>query len=253
MSDGRGSWSGPRIGNVMLGPQHTPKVIREVLIVTAVAFLVQALFGLMAPGGPGQLPAIVEYGGLRPSWVVRGAIWMPLTSLLLHGDLGHLFGNMFFLWMFGSPVAEMLGRRHFLLLYVGGGLLGGLLVTAASALLLFFPMATGWVSWDVPTIGASGAVFSVVAVYCFSWPKKTINLLFVPLVFEARWLLALEFLTEFGWATGSVNHASHLAGALIGWLYVRWLRGKPAPGSSPPPPRRPRLRVVRGGDDPVYH
>ena len=247
-----GDWGGPRIGNMMLGPQRTPQVMREVLIVTAVAFVLQAVLGLVFRSGAGELPALVRYAGLVPSKFFSGMVWQPLTSLLLHGDLSHLLGNLFFLWMFGSPVAESLGRRRFLELYVGGGFVGGVLVCLLALLLHALGAAPAWLSWTAPTIGASGAVFGVVAVYCFSFPDRTINLLFVPLIFTARWLLPLEFLTEFGFAAGTVNHASHLAGALVGWLWLRWMQRSPSPPRSPD--KRSHLRVVRDpGDGPVFH
>lgn len=246
-----GDWGGPRVGNMIIGPQRTPIVMRQVLIVTAVAFVVQALLGLMFRGAPGELPAVVRYLGLVPDKFFGGMVWQPLTSLLLHGDLSHLLGNLFFLWMFGSPVAESLGRRRFLQLYIGGGFAGGVLVCVAALLLNLLGIAPSWLSWTAPTIGASGAVFSVVAVYCFSFPDRTINLLFVPLIFTARWLLPLEFLTEFGFAAGSVNHASHLAGALVGWLFLKWMTRSPAPRESKS--ERRHLRVVPDDDGPVFH
>ena len=247
-----GDWGGPRVGNMIIGPRSTPRVMREILIVTAAAFVLQALLGLVFRGGPGELPAVVRYAGLVPAKFFSGMVWQPLTSLLLHGDLSHLLGNLFFLWMFGSPVAESMGRRRFLELYVGGGFAGGVLVCFAALALHGLGVAPSWLGWSTPTIGASGAVFGVVAVYCFSFPDRTINLLFVPLVFTARWLLPLEFLTEFGFAAGSVNHASHLAGALVGYLWLRWMQRSPARsrGSG----KRSHLRVVRGDDDgPVFH
>jgi membrane associated rhomboid family serine protease len=247
-----GDWGGPRVGNMILGPQRTTEVMRQVLIATAVAYVVQALFGLVFRGGPGELPALIRYAGLVPSKFFSGMLWQPLTSLFLHGGLSHLLGNLFFLWMFGSPVAESLGRRRFLELYVGGGFVGGVLVCLAALALHAMGWNPSWLSWTTPTIGASGAVFGVVAVYCLSFPDRTINLLFVPLVFTARWLLPLEFLTEFGFSAGGVNHVSHLAGALVGWLWLRWMR------RSPPPPRpggrRSHLHVVPKPDDgPVFH
>ncbi len=246
-----GDWGGPRVGNMIIGPKRTPRVMREVLIVTAVAFLVQALLGMVFRGASGELPAIVRYAGLVPAKFFSGMVWQPLTSLLLHGDLSHLLGNLFFLWMFGSPVAESLGRRRFLELYVGGGFVGGVLVCLVALGFHLLGFGPAWLAWETPTIGASGAVFSVVAVYCFSFPDRTINLLFVPLIFTARWLLPLEFLTEFGFAAGSVNHASHLAGALVGWLWLKWIQRPPPPDRSGG--ERSHLRVVRGDDGPVFH
>ncbi len=148
-------------------------------------------------------------------------LWQPATTLLLHGEAWHLAGNMFFLWMFGCPVAEKLGREGFLALYVGAGIGGGLLNLGISLMFHGVGLDMWLFPWDVATIGASGAVFAVVTYYCFSWPDRPISLLFLPLTFTARWLLPLEFLLEFSGGAGNVSHAAHLCGVALGWLWFR--------------------------------
>jgi len=215
-------------GGLRIGPAQTPAVIRDLIVVTGAALLLQWILGFALPGGAGEpgappLPLVVEYGGLRPSLFFRGMVWQPLTTLFLHAEFMHFAGNMFFLWMFGSSVADALGRQRFLALYLGGGVAGGCLQLFLSLVLHLVGIESTLLPWELPTIGASGAVFTVVAVYCFSWPDRTISLLFLPLSFTARWLLPIEFLMEFGFAWQAVSHAAHLCGVLVGWWW--WKSG----------------------------
>ena len=251
-----------------IGPLRTPQVIKDIILVTGGALILQWVLSFALPGGASSgrpLPFVVEFGALRPSYFFRGMIWQPFTTLFLHAEFMHFAGNMFFLWMFGSPVAESWGRRRFLALYFGAGALGGLLQVSLALLVHIFGLPSGLLPWDLPTIGASGAVFGVVAVYCFSWPDRNITLLFLPISLEARWLLPLEFLAEFGFAWKTVSHAAHLCGVAVGWWWLR--RG--GPGISVDSVvrswrqwrrsvRSRKLRVVgddaRGGpDEPMFH
>ena len=45
-------------------------------------------------------------------------LWQPLTHMFMHGDLGHIFFNMFGLYMFGTPIEQMWGRKKFIFFYV---------------------------------------------------------------------------------------------------------------------------------------
>lgn len=213
-----GGGSGLRIG-----PASTPQVIKDVMLVTAAAFLLQSVLQFAFPASDGGHAGVIEFGALWPSKFWSGMLWQPMTTLLLHGEVWHLVGNMFFLWMFGCPVAELLGRSRFLSFYVGAGVAGGLLNLAFALCAHGLDLEISLFPWDIPTIGASGAVFAVVTYYCFSWPDRPISLLFIPLTFTARWLLPLEFLMEFSNSPGpgKISHAAHLCGVAMGWLWFR--------------------------------
>ncbi len=248
-------------GGMRIGPATTPQVIKDIMIVTAVAFLLQWVLGFAFPARGPELAAVLHYGGLTPSKFWAGMIWQPVTTLVLHGELWHLAGNMFFLWMFGCPVADRLGSRRFLVLYVGAGIAGGVLNLSVCLLVHILGVETFLFPWEIATIGSSGAVFAVVTYYCLCWPDLPISLLFLPLTFTARWLLPLEFMMEFSAASGTVSHAAHLAGVLMGWLWFR------SGGDSPFAPivealrprarRRGHLSVVDEDEDknsgPVFH
>jgi len=47
--------------------------------------------------------------------------WQPLTHMFMHGDLGHIFFNMFALYMFGTPIEQMWGRNKFIFFYLSTG------------------------------------------------------------------------------------------------------------------------------------
>ncbi len=76
-----------------------------------------------------------------------GEWWRLITATFLHGNLLHIGMNMFVLWIVGAPVEQAIGRGRFLALYVVGGLAG-----SAGAILL---------DPNVPTVGASGAIFGI--------------------------------------------------------------------------------------------
>ena len=77
-----------------------------------------------------------------------GEWWRLITAAFLHGSLIHLGMNMLMLWWIGAPMENALGPLRFLGLYFVSGLAG-----SAGALLLTDP--------NVPTVGASGAIFGI--------------------------------------------------------------------------------------------
>lgn len=235
-----------------LGPTTMPPVIKHLLIATFVAFLVQRLVGI--GGGTSFLE---EYGSLQADQFFRGMVWQPLTRLFLHSELWHIGGNLFFLWMFGSSVAERWGYRRFLWLYLGAGAAGGLLQVLCAGLVHALGLDWSIFAWAIPSLGASGAVYSVLAVYCFTFPDREINLIFVPLTFEAKWMIPIIVGLELGFPSPAVSHEAHVLGIILGWLALRIFG---ADGSEGPrfkragePPRPGHLRVVRDDDGPIFH
>ena len=99
--------------------------------------------------------------------------WATLfTSLFLHGSPWHLLGNMFFLWMFGDNVEDVIGPGIFLVVY---------LLSGAAACGLHLIMSS---SSDLPLIGASGAISGVLGVYLVFFPKVQTDLALVVLRWE---------------------------------------------------------------------
>ena len=185
--------------------------------------------GLVATLGVFVLQMALQTAGLRlDTWFGLHA-WYPsedgvtfnvlfpvqlVTYMLLHGGLSHILWNMFFLWMFGRELEGIMGRASFLRMYVAGGVFGGLCQWA-------FGLVEGSV---VPTIGASGAVYTVMVLYACKWPRRSILLLFPPMPVPAALLIGLKVFFDITGAVQGGSHTAHLAhlgGALMGFLWFR--------------------------------
>jgi membrane associated rhomboid family serine protease len=125
------------------------------------------------------------------------------------------------LWMFGSELALYWGEKRFLRYYLSCGIGAGLLI----ATLPFIPSLAGWWSPTADelaksTLGASGAIIAVLLAFSFTWPDRTIQLIFPPIPLKAIWLIPLVLVFEFATGSEDVSHVGHLGGLAIGWIYL---------------------------------
>jgi membrane associated rhomboid family serine protease len=163
----------------------------------------------------GSLP-FLPHLALNPEDLKRGHVWQLLTFQFLHFDGWHFVFNMLFLYMFGRPVIEALGNRHFTILYLASGFAGGIL----QALLGWvFPRVFGlWV------VGASAGVFGIIAAYAMLEPNRELMWFFVLRV-KAKvflWIATgIAVFYIFVPAQPHIAHAAHLGGIILGYLYIR--------------------------------
>jgi membrane associated rhomboid family serine protease len=176
--------------------------------------------------GDGLLSALLLWppgAGFRP--------WQPLTGAFMHASLGHLATNMFGLWMFGRPVESQLGTPRFALLYAAA-----IASSAATQLLVAAALPD-----KAPTLGASGALFGVLAAYAMLFPDRWVVLLFPPIPMKA-WVFVgiyagFELWLGVAGLEPGVAHFAHLGGLVGGVLLMRhWRprRGRPEAGESGP-------------------
>ncbi len=208
-------------------PPLTPAV-RSLLIANVAVFLLQNLLGaaftdqmVLWPLGAG---AAVPGGGFMP--------WQLLTAGFAHAGIGHLFFNMFALWMFGSSLEMVWGQKRFLTYYFTCLLGANVLQLLVSTRLL----SQGELS---TALGASGAVFGLLLAYGMIFPNNRMIVFPIPMEIRARNLViiygALELLLAYtGWQPG-VAHFVHLGGMLFGWLLIRYWRGQPPFNKRRPP------------------
>ena len=232
------------------GPPITPPVVKQLLIANAAVFVAQILFQ-----GWG-LESLVALGAVTPREFWSGALWQPFTYMFLHGGIGHIALNMLALWMFGSPLALVWGTRRFLRFYLFCGVAAGLLIVALPYLFGLFGLHFSSLSPNIPTLGASGAIYGVLLAYSLTWPNRTIMLIFPPVAFRAIWLIPILFLMESMTGPSNVSHVGHLGGAAAAWHYLQREGGT---GSLPTLEQlryrwrrwrmRGRLRAVRREDE----
>lgn len=158
-------------------------------------------------------PPLVEQGYLKPYRAVRKKTWYELlTAGFLHANIGHLFVNMFTLYFFGPVMERILGSKYFLGLY-----LTGLIVSGIPSVIKFK---------DDPsyaTLGASGAVGSILFAFIFLFPLEPLMILFIPIPIPA-FVFAILYLIYSMYASkqerGRINHEAHVAGAIWGIVYL---------------------------------
>ena len=196
----------------------TPGVKLLVLICTGV-FLVQTLvdifLGVKASSWLNHFFGLVTLGpipGLR--------LWQPFTYIFLHGGLFHLLINMLFLWMFGRELELVWGKKRFLNYFFLCGVGAGLI----EILVKVIPMLWGRIPSDIPSIGASGAIFGILIANAVLFPDRRIWLFPLPVAIPMRPYVAvmgaIEFFGTLGTSDG-IGHICHLGGMLVGYIYLR--------------------------------
>ncbi|MCX7738357.1 MAG: rhomboid family intramembrane serine protease [Hydrogenothermaceae bacterium] len=169
-----------------------------------------------------ELEQLVYKFGLLPEDVFGFNIANLVTHMFLHGDFGHIIGNMLFLWVFGNNVEDVLGRLNFILFYLLSGILAAFLQSIVSLL-------SGDVS--TPMIGASGAVSGILAAYTRLFPFGKILTFIPPFIFliftlPAWFFIGYWFILQILYAMfvpvsmGGVAWYAHIGGFLAGWFLV---------------------------------
>lgn len=144
--------------------------------------------------------------------------WQLITYGFLHGSFGHLFFNMFAVWMFGLQLEQTWGSKRFINYYI-------VCLVAAALTQLAVQAITGG---QQATIGASGAVFGLLLAFGVMYPNNRIFLIFLPVPIKAKWFVLLYAGAElmFG-LTGTLPTIAHFAhlGGLFGGAVLLWLWG----------------------------
>jgi len=137
-----------------------------------------------------------------------------VTSLFLHGGWLHLIGNMWFLWVYGDNVEDVLGHGKYLLFYLLCG------VIASSAQYAINPDS------QIPILGASGAIAGVMGAYLIKFPHSRI-LTLVPIVvffttieIPAVIILVYWFILQFFSGIGSIGYAQASQGGVAFFAHV---------------------------------
>ncbi|KAJ2796314.1 hypothetical protein H4R21_004766 [Coemansia helicoidea] len=149
-----------------------------------------------------------------------GLSYTLLTSSFSQREVGHLVFNMFALVSFGTSVADAMGAEHFLAFYLSAG------VASSLASHLLAPLRPALI---LPSLGASGAVYSVIAATAMLFPDAQVALIFLPFMpftvsqaFKA--LMAYDLVgAVLGWR--AFGHIAHFSGGLFGVAYFTWCTG----------------------------
>lgn len=196
----------------------TPVVTIGLIIVNVCVFLFEASLDRFS------LNHLIETFGVTPD---RLSLPTLFTSMFLHGGWMHLIGNMWFLWIYGDNVEDVLGRGKYLFFYLACG------VAAAIAHILLNPYSR------VPTVGASGAIAGVMGAYLLKFPHSTIVTLVplfvffttmeIPAALMLVYWLVIQLFSGVGTigrshvSEGGVAWFAHIGGFVAGMILVKIL------------------------------
>ncbi|MFV1883476.1 MAG: rhomboid family intramembrane serine protease [Balneola sp.] len=159
-----------------------------------------------------SVPRVMEIGMFMPYRTLRQNTWYELiTSGFLHGGMTHLAFNMITLFFFGPILEQTIGQTHFIILYFTG-----LLASSVPSLLRHKDNP------EYATIGASGAVESVLFAFIILYPFEKLYLMFIPIGIPSI-IFGFLFIGYSIWASkkeGKINHEAHIGGAAWGLIYM---------------------------------
>lgn len=199
-------------------PIGGPRVSRFPLITCALAGIA------ISASVPGFFDhSLILRFGLVPDTLFGNRFYTLVTSLFFHGNVLHLIGNLYFLFLFGPLAEGALGRKRFLLLFVVAGISGGLLHAAID------------LRASLPVIGASGCISGLMTYVAFAFPSLSLGVCFyfhfaaVPVELYVVFWFVLQIMGLFPqiFGFGDVSAAAHIAGAVAG-AAIFFLCGKPS-------------------------
>ena len=227
-----------------------PTVVKNLMIINGLFFLASLTF-------PQTLGIdLFEFLGLYSIGSEHFKPFQFFTHLFMHSNtsFGHIFSNMFMLWMFGSAIENVWGGKKFLTFYIFTGLGAAFLhmlvneFQISNILAQLTPEQINMVMngqhindgsliddlqirlyylYNIPTVGASGAVFGVLLAFGMLFPNTNLYLIFPPIPIKAKYFViaygAFELYAGFENNPGdNVAHFAHLGGMLFGYILIKY-------------------------------
>ncbi len=165
--------------------KRRPYIMYAIIVANVIVFFYE-----LSLTQPQLLEFFAEYGILPARYTVSkvreilGFSILPwVTHMFIHGGWAHILGNMWYLWIFGDNVEDVLGHWKFILFYLLGG------IVAALVNFIFMPTEA------IPMVGASGAISAVMGAYFVLFPhSRIVTLVFFFIFFTLIEIPAVVYL-----------------------------------------------------------
>jgi len=227
-------------------------VVKNLIILNAIMLAIMAI---------GRYMAGIDLNSVLGLYYPKSDYFRPyqvVTHMFMHGNFWHLFFNMWALFMFGSVLETVWGPKRFLLYYFVTGLgaafthelVQGIQYTNLLAQLSPEQMQNIYdggreailnrqifvdplmqkmnVILNVPTVGASGAVFGLLLAYGMLFPNTMLMFIFPPIPVKAKFVVigygAIELYLAVTQPGSNIAHVAHLGGMIFGYIMIRYWR-----------------------------
>ena len=183
---------------------NVPKAVKHIILINVLMLVLTYL----------NNPLMSRWFALNPiSFIWKP--WQLVTYMFMHGGFGHLFFNMYTLFIFGSVLENVWGTKKFLTFYFVTGI-GAALVNIG------VPYLTG--SFAL-TVGASGAIYGILMGYAMLYPDSMLTLILPPVSMKAKWFVlifaGIELLLGISNnPADNVAHFAHLGGLIVAFLLL---------------------------------
>lgn len=226
---------------------NIPPITRNIIIINIVVFIISYIF-------PQLYNTLSAYYPFSPNF----RSWQIITHMFMHGGLMHILFNMLTLWSFGPILEQSLGERKYLILYFVSGLGAfglfnlwnfievqqvsnelqnlGFNVNAylSGANNISFTGTNESIEaqkgllgnllgiLNSQMVGASGAIFGVIAAFATLYPDSKIGIMFIPVPVKVKYLLPILLVISIylgvSGNVGGIAHFAHVGGAIVGFL-----------------------------------
>lgn len=229
---------------------NIPPITRNIIIINIIVFIGTYFLGNQVIG---YLAGFYPFSPFFHSWQI-------ITHMFMHGSIMHILFNMLTLYSFGPILEQALGEKKYLILYILSGLgafflfnlwnfveaqqltgelqqLGfnvnaylsgasvGFTGDAASVLKQKELLESFKAIVTTPMVGASGAIFGVVAAFATLYPDSKIMMMFIPVPIKVKYLMPIVIVVSVYLGVsgngGGIAHLAHVGGALVGFILAR--------------------------------
>ena len=252
-----------------------PLVLRNLLIINVLMFLAMIVL---------KRTLNIDLNDILGLHYFKSEYFRPyqyVTHMFMHGNVTHIFLNMFMLWMFGRVLEQVWGGKRFLIYYLFTGLGAAALHTFVTHLEMssllrevsaltntpspevfagfikgnigksspqLYDFIQAWTAdpqnpnyasdaidfanklvksqIDIPTVGASGAVYGVLLAFGMIFPNMPLVLIFFPFFpIKAKYMViamgVLELIYGLSMPGSNVAHFAHLGGMIFGFILIK--------------------------------
>ena len=189
---------------------NVPKAVKHIILINVLMLVLTYL----------NDPLMSKWFALNPITFLWKP-WQLVTYMFMHGGLGHLFFNMYTLFIFGSVLENVWGTKKFLTFYFVTGIGAALVNVGVQYLTGSFAL----------TVGASGAIYGILMGYAMLYPDSRLTLLFPPVSMKAKWFVlifaGIELLLGISNnPADNVAHFAHLGGLIFAFLLIMFWKKK---------------------------